>query len=184
VRELYDAPIPDLVTRISVQNLMGEMAIELVADTMQIGLDIIKAGLYTLAFSILFRATLGSLRTVKGAREAADLTRQSKDVTGERGMLPVPAYHNHHIFPEQFRKFFEKKQVKINDFTMKIERTTHLRGVHGQGMGHMPGRWNKVWEQFVKTHPDATAKDIFQQAGKMLDDYGLSDMYAAQNPSF
>jgi hypothetical protein len=38
----------------------------------------------------------------------------------------------------------------------------------------MPGRWNRRWAKWIDANPNATAKDVFQQLGKMMDEYGLA----------
>ena len=38
---------------------------------------------------------------------------------------------------------------------------------------HGKGDWNPLWMEWIDNHPDATAKDIFQFAGKMMDEFGL-----------
>jgi len=49
--------------------------------------------------------------------------------------------------------------------------------VHGKGnMGQMPGKWNDIWEAWIDANPRATAEDIYRQAGKMMDDFGLSGL--------
>jgi hypothetical protein len=40
----------------------------------------------------------------------------------------------------------------------------------------MPGRWNQRWYQFISANPDASSKDIYQFAGKMLDEYNLNNV--------
>lgn len=44
----------------------------------------------------------------------------------------------------------------------------HMNSIHGKG------EWNNLWMKWIDENPDATAKDIYQFAGKMMDDYGLS----------
>ncbi len=85
---------------------------------------------------------------------------------------------DHHIFPSQFKRFFQKFGITIDDYTVTLDHfTTHLKAVHGRGnMGQMPGGWNKIWGQWIDANSQATLKDVFQQAGKMMDDFGLSDL--------
>ena len=112
-------------------------------------------------------------RWVKGlvSKEGAD---EAGQVAGE---LPGAAnVAKHHIFPNQFRKFFESRGIDIDEYTVELSRTSHLKGVHGRGLGSMPGRWNPRWAKFIQEHPDATAKDIYQFGGKLLDEYGLSHL--------
>lgn len=56
---------------------------------------------------------------------------------------------------------------------MTLSESVHQRGVHGNGIGNMPGRWNQQWEEWIQANPNATAKDVYQQLGRMMDDYGL-----------
>jgi hypothetical protein len=44
----------------------------------------------------------------------------------------------------------------------------------------LPGRWNAEWQGFITQNPGATSNEVFQQAGKMMDEYGLS-YFPAQN---
>lgn len=54
-----------------------------------------------------------------------------------------------------------------------MSESVHLRGVHGAGTGNMPGRWNQQWAEWIGANPNATAKDVYQQLGRMMDDFGL-----------
>ncbi len=90
--------------------------------------------------------------------------------------LPPPNLADHHLFPRQFAPFFTSRGIGIDDHTITLGQTTHQKGVHGKGLGEMPGGWNQRWNEFIKENPNATAADIFQQAGKMMDEYGLNDL--------
>jgi hypothetical protein len=46
----------------------------------------------------------------------------------------------------------------------------HLKFIHGSG------RWNPKWIAWIEAHPNATAKDIYQFAGQMMDEYDLSNL--------
>lgn len=81
---------------------------------------------------------------------------------------------DHHIFPQQFREFFKARRVDVDKFTITVAHdTTHLKGIHGRGLGNMPGRWNQRWAEFIKNNPSASPKDVYQFAGKLLDEFGL-----------
>ena len=95
------------------------------------------------------------------------------------GLLPQPkTYADHHIFPQKFRAYFRSLGIDVDDYTITLEHfVTHARGVHGKGNnGQFPGRWNRRWEEFISNSPNATAKDAFQFAGRLLDDFGLSHL--------
>lgn|GEM_PF-2372306 len=96
---------------------------------------------------------------------------------GGTKLLEAPKMADHHIFSQQFRNLFKSKGINIDDFTVSIpQNTTHLKGIHGKGFNNLPGQWNSKWSEFIKNNPNATAKDFYQYAGKLMDEYGLSDL--------
>jgi RHS repeat-associated protein len=174
--ELNRAPVPDLITKLQIRNVVGMIAIETVKRTMGLAFEMAQEGLEVLAFSLLLRSTIGFLRSLKEASAVAQAARVQGPITDPSRLLSAPKYHKHHIFPEAFGKYFERAQIDINKYTIEIEQSTHLRGVHGRGMGDMPGRWNAAWKQFFTENLYPTGKQIFQQSGKMMDEFGLSDL--------
>lgn len=82
--------------------------------------------------------------------------------------------HDHHIFPQQFRKYFEQRGIDIDQYTVTMDGPTHLEGVHGSGVGEMPGQWNKAWADFIAKNPAATRQQIFDFAGQLMKRYGIS----------
>jgi hypothetical protein len=95
---------------------------------------------------------------------------------GGAKLLEAAKTQRHHVFPQQFRDFFAKRGVDIDEFTVPLTQGQHLQGVHGTGNALAPGRWNQVWDDFIRANPNATAKEIYQQAGTMMDDFGLSGL--------
>lgn len=91
-------------------------------------------------------------------------------------LLPAPTFQDHHIFPRQFMGFFSELGINIDDYTVTLGRTTHLQGIQGSGLGDMPGRWNQQWGSFIDRYPSATATQVYQQAGRMIDQYGFGDL--------
>lgn len=86
---------------------------------------------------------------------------------------------DHHVFPKQFRSRFGDAGINIDDFTVTINHnTTHLRGVHFSGLPNqgMPGGWNKRWAEFFDGNPNASATDIYQFGGGLMDEFGLSGL--------
>jgi Predicted lipoprotein of unknown function (DUF2380) len=90
--------------------------------------------------------------------------------------LPAPNLQDHHIFPRQFEDYFDARGINIDDYTVTLGQTQHLQGVHGSGLGTMPGGWNSQWRNFIANNPNASASEVYQQAGKMMDQYGLSGL--------
>jgi hypothetical protein len=83
----------------------------------------------------------------------------------------------HHIFPQQFRKFFLSKGLNIDQFAVRLaSETSHLKGVHGRGLASMPGGWNARWAGFIEANPSATATQIYQFAGRLMDEFGLNHL--------
>ena len=72
--------------------------------------------------------------------------------------------------------FFSQLGINIDDYTVTLGQTTHLQGIHGSGLGDMPGGWNSQWGSFISQNPNATAPQVYQQAGQMMDRYGIGDL--------
>ena len=86
---------------------------------------------------------------------------------------------DHHLFPQKFRSDFANAGVDIDQFTVTVDHNwTHLRGIHGKGLPAqgMPGRWNQRWADFFEANPNATATDIYQFGGSLMDEFGLSGL--------
>lgn len=86
------------------------------------------------------------------------------------------ATHKHHIFPQQFRDWFAEKGIDVDDYTIAIDSKVHLRGVHGRGLGDLPGRWNARWAQFILANPEATSTEVGQFASELRREFGLDDL--------
>jgi hypothetical protein len=43
-------------------------------------------------------------------------------------------------------------------------------------LGNLPGRWNPIWKQWINANPNASVKEIYQQLGVMMDEFGLSGL--------
>ncbi|MDF2788859.1 MAG: hypothetical protein K0S80_1957 [Neobacillus sp.] len=85
-------------------------------------------------------------------------------------------FHKHHIYPQEFRKWFKKMGIDIDDYTIKLDTTTHLKGVHGNGLDIMEGKWNKKWREFRERNSDASKSEAKKFAKKLLKEYGLDDL--------
>jgi RHS repeat-associated protein len=95
----------------------------------------------------------------------------------ERLLLKSGKLYKHHVFPQKFREWFVKNGIKnIDEFTIQISRDTHLKGVHGKGLGNLPGRWNQQWADFIKLNPNASPSEIFHHAEGLLKRYGLEHL--------
>jgi RHS repeat-associated protein len=90
-------------------------------------------------------------------------------------LLP-PSNHNHHIYPQQHRNWFSQRGIDIDRYTIRVDRTTHLRGIHGRGQSGMPGRWNSRWDDFIRRYPNASARETQDFANRLLREYGLNNL--------
>lgn len=81
------------------------------------------------------------------------------------------------FFPQQFKKFFEKRGINIDNYTVSVGETTHLKGLHGKGNAGVPGRWNQRWQAFVENNPQANSTEVYQFGGQLMDEYGLSNLH-------
>ncbi len=97
-------------------------------------------------------------------------------VEGGTKLLSAAKLMDHHLLPQQFGKFFEAAGININKFTVTLSEAAHLRGVHGSGLADMPGGWNKAWKGWIEANPNATSKEIYQQLGKMMDEFKLNNL--------
>jgi hypothetical protein len=93
-----------------------------------------------------------------------------------RALLAPVKMQRHHIFPQKFRDFFQARGVEIDKFTVEISQGKHLGSVHGKGDLITPGRFNQRWAEFIEANPNASAKEIYQFGGRLMDEYGLSGL--------
>ena len=129
-------------------------------------------------------------RMAKAGARVADAGRPFIDEAAAAGKHIAPAarsagnlagplkFADHHIFPQQFTDFFLSRGIDIHQFKITVEaQLTHLKGIHGNGnLGQFPGRWNSLWKSFIDKNPNASQKEIFQFAGKMLDEFKLGHL--------
>lgn len=97
---------------------------------------------------------------------------------GGQLLLTAGKLHRHHVLPQQFRKWFAQRGISnIDDYAIQISQSTHLKGVHGKGLGaQLPGEWNKQWIDFIKANPNASPSEIFHHAEGLLKRYGLEHL--------
>ncbi|MBQ5473157.1 MAG: DUF2380 domain-containing protein, partial [Lachnospiraceae bacterium] len=104
-----------------------------------------------------------------GSKSNIPLIETSKYISGKTA--------DHHIIPKfrgkskPYADFIAERGIDVDQYTITVssgKEGMHMNSIHGKG------DWNPLWMEWIDNHPDATAKDIFQFAGKMMDDFGLS----------
>jgi RHS repeat-associated protein len=75
--------------------------------------------------------------------------------------------HKHHLLPKQFKEFFKKAGLNIEDFKIPISGDKHIMkgGVHPKG-------WNKDWDKFIKSN-DPNPEKILDYMNKMRKKYNI-----------
>jgi len=96
-----------------------------------------------------------------------------------------PRAEQHHVFPQALRRWFAARfgaGHDIDEYTVLLSWGEH-NAIHTSARGGTaPGGgpeadlvgWNDAWDTWVAGHPDATEQAIFEQAGQMMDRYGIS----------
>jgi RHS repeat-associated protein len=132
-----------------------------VEDMALIGVGLLKGGV-----KLLTSTTTKDLAINEAGKEAKQLLlTASEDI------------HRHHVLPQEFKAWFKARGIsKIDNYTVEISAQTHLRGVHGNGLGNLPGQWNEKWAEFIRANPNATPSEIFNHAEGLLKQYGLEHL--------
>ncbi|MFP2929085.1 TIGR02269 family lipoprotein [Pyxidicoccus sp. 3LG] len=76
----------------------------------------------------------------------------------------------HHVFPQEFKKWFQFKRINIHDWTLVIEKHIHER-IHYGARG---GPWNAAWRQFIEDNEDVGEQDIHLFAVQLIFRFELS----------
>jgi len=104
----------------------------------------------------------------------------SRPLRSATKLLPAPKMQLHHIFPQSLKDDFEALGIQIHNFCVELSETVHLRGVHGNGLREvdprLTGQWNEKWKAWLRDNPNADATAAYQQAGMMMDEFGLSGL--------
>ena len=84
---------------------------------------------------------------------------------------------DHHIIPKfrgkskKYADFISALGINVDEYTITVsggKGGMHMNLLHGKG------GWNQKWMKFIDENSNATINDIFQFAGKMMDEYGLN----------
>ncbi|MEW6183575.1 MAG: PQQ-binding-like beta-propeller repeat protein [Bacillota bacterium] len=104
------------------------------------------------------------------------VTREKRVARVAKTANVITKIHKHHIYPREFRSFFRSRGINIDKYTIELDKSVHLRGVHGKGIDGLSGKWNQRWEKWIKEHPRATKKEVERFAQQLLKEYGLDKL--------
>lgn len=85
--------------------------------------------------------------------------------------------NDHYIIPKfrgkskPYADFISNLGIDVDQYTITVtagKGGAHINLLHGKG------KWNQKWMNFIDNNPNATAKDVFQFAGKMMDEYEVN----------
>ncbi|MGQ0676432.1 MAG: DUF2380 domain-containing protein, partial [Rhodospirillales bacterium] len=87
--------------------------------------------------------------------------------------IPGAKPERHHVYPQQFRREFEKRGVDIDDpkHIREMPRDQHRgkeTGVHSRG-------YNRRWEDFFENNPTSEANDLHNFGRKLDDEFKRKD---------
>lgn len=134
------------------------------------------AGTVYLANPLLYNGLV-----IGGARMVGDPGRNPASGASAKvvPLLASPKMNKHHIFnvfrgrsesSQVYRDFFKSHGIKVDDYTVSVTADTHKR-LHQAG-----NNWTTMWKSWIDANPNASTKDVYQQAGKMMDEYGIKDV--------
>ena len=109
-------------------------------------------------------------KVVKGGSDSdVPLLETSQNISGQT--------NDHHIIPKfrgkskPYADFISERGIDVDQYTITVSAGKggmHMNTIHGKA------KWNQRWMDWIDNNPNATAKDIYQFAGQMMDEYGLS----------
>jgi hypothetical protein len=96
--------------------------------------------------------------------------------------LDMRLRETHHYLPQQFRDWFSRKGINIDDYLVSINSEWH-RIIHGKFAsysinfaGHKREaffRYNSAWMEFIENNPNATRQQIIDFANLLAKQFGL-----------
>jgi RHS repeat-associated protein len=126
--------------------------------------------------------TAVALRSGLGSRLAA--SQFADDGVGlmasETSLLAPPTTIRHHVFnvfrgnspkSDGYRQFFVDRQIDVHNYVVEIPEAMHKKFIHTAG-----NNWTTRWKQWIDANPNASAKEVYQFAGQLMDEYGLAGL--------
>ena len=78
----------------------------------------------------------------------------------------------HHMLPRQFKKYFKRVDLDIEDFKIPLDKAKHRLkpgGIHTNDGGN----WNKEWKKFRDANPSATKEEILEHLDHLRTKFGI-----------
>ena len=122
------------------------------------------------------------LTVARGVDEIPNIARRSSQgarLTQETlPLLSSGKTIRHHIFnkfrggsagSQKYRDFFSKHGIDVDRYAVEIPETVHRKFIHTAGKN-----WTTRWKEWIDLNPNATTTEVYQFAGQLMDEYGLS----------
>jgi uncharacterized lipoprotein (TIGR02269 family) len=78
-------------------------------------------------------------------------------------------HEKHHIFPQEFKRWFDQKGISIHRYTVLVDKELHDR-IH---RGPSGGPWNAAWREFRLASQRATQEEIWAYAWELCVKFGI-----------
>ncbi|MEH6891816.1 hypothetical protein V7024_19425 [Bacillus sp. JJ864] len=131
----------------------------------------------------------GSVKLTKEAtKEAKELITATKRQDKQRSIFEKYTGYAakgevHHGLPEQFSQWFKDHGIDVNDpkyyydLPKGLHRLKEFGGIH-TNKSPLGKHWNRIWKEWVKDHPNATAQQIEDQLNYMVKEAGMTPYQA------
>ncbi len=129
---------------------------DITSDLLALGLDI-GGALLPFATGLGMVARVGS--------KADDVTRFVSKIDD------VVKIEKHHLLPREFRAFFERAGLNIEEYIMELPIKQHRLKPGGLHTG--TENWNKAWKEFFSRFPNATRYEILSELSRLKMKYKL-----------
>jgi len=78
-------------------------------------------------------------------------------------------HEKHHIFPQEFKRWFEQQGIPIHHYTVLVDKELHDR-IH---RGPSGGPWNAAWREFQKASPINPPEKLWAFAWELCVKFGI-----------
>lgn len=139
--------------------------------------EVLKTGAIGLGASLVGgKALQAGAKLLKGGAKTS--LSKLAGTQGKKHLLPKPKTVKHHIFnkfrgqsekSQKYREFFKKHGVEVDSYSVQITESMHKYKIH-----QARNNWTTRWKNWIDQNPNATTKEVYQFAGKLMDEYNIS----------